>query len=181
MLTPDYLQCFKKGSSRISEMGSFYYKVRLTDIEKIELEDRRGYYTIKVHLRDEDMILLRRTEGAREWYTAINQAANISRERRKEMLSAREFWTRRQFTDTESLQNYVQRVQRGASETPSGIFHRRGGNYSPCSTPSPSPRLTSPRLTSPLAVELDSGIDSLLTSLSDTSSNYSHRRIISPR
>ena len=29
--------------------------------------------------------------------------------------------------------------------------------------------------------EIDSGIDSLLTSLSDTSSNYSHRRMISPR
>ena len=27
LLTPDYLQCFKKGTSRISEMGSFDYKV----------------------------------------------------------------------------------------------------------------------------------------------------------
>ena len=36
---------------------------------------------------------------------------------------------------------------------------------------------------SPLSAtgEIDSGIDSLLTSLSDTSSNYSHRRMISPR
>ena len=27
ILTPDYLQCFKKGDSRISEMGAFDYKV----------------------------------------------------------------------------------------------------------------------------------------------------------
>jgi hypothetical protein len=28
ILTPDYLQCFKKGSSRITEMGEFIFKVR---------------------------------------------------------------------------------------------------------------------------------------------------------
>jgi hypothetical protein len=27
ILTPDYLQCFKKGSSRITEMGEFIFKV----------------------------------------------------------------------------------------------------------------------------------------------------------
>jgi len=28
ILTPDYLQCFKKGTSRITEMGEFIYKVK---------------------------------------------------------------------------------------------------------------------------------------------------------
>ena len=28
ILTPDYLQCFKKGTSRITEMGEFIFKVR---------------------------------------------------------------------------------------------------------------------------------------------------------
>ena len=28
ILTQDYLQCFKKGSSRITEMGEFIFKVR---------------------------------------------------------------------------------------------------------------------------------------------------------
>ncbi len=31
MLTAEYLQCFKKGTSRISEMGTFLYKVTNTD------------------------------------------------------------------------------------------------------------------------------------------------------
>jgi len=31
VLTADYLNCFKKGSSRISEMGEFLYKVNMTD------------------------------------------------------------------------------------------------------------------------------------------------------
>ncbi|XP_023342489.1 uncharacterized protein LOC111712175 [Eurytemora carolleeae] len=244
ILTPDYLHCFKKGGSKISEMGAFDYKVRLADIERIELEDRKGYYTINLHLKGEESILLRRVEASRDWYTAINQAANTSRERRKEMLSAREFWSKKQFTDTESIQSYVQTRYRGVSETPSSHLYRRGmspsSGYSPSSTPSPSPRLNSispnplsPRIISPSpllsssvisshlphhypspnlahqhqhyfspqlnnysthlnnysthiinsppTIEQDSGIDSLLTSLSDTSSNYSHRRIISPR
>ena len=28
ILTPDYLQCFKKGTSRITEMGEFIFKVK---------------------------------------------------------------------------------------------------------------------------------------------------------
>lgn len=31
VLTADYLNCFKKGTSRISEMGEFLYKVHMTD------------------------------------------------------------------------------------------------------------------------------------------------------
>ena len=34
VLTKDSLQCFKKGSSRISEMGGFIFKVRLTEVIK---------------------------------------------------------------------------------------------------------------------------------------------------
>ena len=34
VLTKDYLQCFKKGSSRISEMGGFVFKIRLTEVIK---------------------------------------------------------------------------------------------------------------------------------------------------
>ena len=30
ILTPDYLQCFKKGTSRMTEMGEFIFKVRST-------------------------------------------------------------------------------------------------------------------------------------------------------
>ena len=32
VLTKDYLQCFKKGTSRITEMGGFIYGIRLSDV-----------------------------------------------------------------------------------------------------------------------------------------------------
>ena len=35
MLTRDYLQCFKKGSSRISEMGGFIFKIRLAEVSHV--------------------------------------------------------------------------------------------------------------------------------------------------
>ena len=35
MLTRDYLQCFKKGSSRISEMGGFIFKIRLAEVSRV--------------------------------------------------------------------------------------------------------------------------------------------------
>jgi hypothetical protein len=34
VLTKDYLQCFKKGSSRISEMGGFIFKIRLAEVRR---------------------------------------------------------------------------------------------------------------------------------------------------
>ena len=33
VLTPDYLNCFKRGTSRMSEMGEFLFKVRWALIE----------------------------------------------------------------------------------------------------------------------------------------------------
>ena len=32
VLTNDYLQCYKKGSSRITEMGGFIYGLRLSEV-----------------------------------------------------------------------------------------------------------------------------------------------------
>ena len=41
ILTSDYLQCFRKGSSKISEMGAFIYRVRLCEV---------SYYTTLLRL-----------------------------------------------------------------------------------------------------------------------------------
>ena len=32
ILTSNYLQCFKKGTSRITEMGGFIFKLRLSEV-----------------------------------------------------------------------------------------------------------------------------------------------------
>ena len=34
ILTKDYLQCFKRGTSRITEMGPFMFKVRLSEVSE---------------------------------------------------------------------------------------------------------------------------------------------------
>lgn len=75
VLTKDYLQCFRKGSSpKLSEMGAFSFKIRLSDIESVELVDKRGYLTISMTLSKEGnsgKILLRKTEGIRTWFQMI--------------------------------------------------------------------------------------------------------------
>ena len=37
VLTKDYLQCFKKGSSRITEMGGFIYGIRLSEVKELSI------------------------------------------------------------------------------------------------------------------------------------------------
>ena len=39
ILTSNYLQCFKKGTSRITEMGGFIFKLRLSEVRRAECED----------------------------------------------------------------------------------------------------------------------------------------------
>ncbi len=101
VLTPDYLQCFRRGTSRLTEMGAFAFKVRLADVESVDLADRRGYLTVAIALRSgagagsggggggggggsggsaangegggagSGKILLRKPEGIREWYNDL--------------------------------------------------------------------------------------------------------------
>merc|ERR1711962_873419 len=97
VLTKDYLQCFKKGTSRITEMGGFIYGIRLSDIVEVQLLDKRGYLTICLTLASKDgKLFLRKPEGIREWYQALKASAQASRDRRS-MLSTEEFWSRKQF------------------------------------------------------------------------------------
>ena len=89
ILTDDYLQCFKKENSRISEMGSFLARVvtslvtsvtslvtsvfqfKLAEVEEVVLLTKKGYLTIALsHTRD-GRVLLRRHEGIRDWFNVI--------------------------------------------------------------------------------------------------------------
>ena len=72
LLNSDYLQCFRKGNSKISEMGSFIFRIRLCEIQDIELVERRGYLTIRFNLpREGGTLLLRKTEGIRKWHQTL--------------------------------------------------------------------------------------------------------------
>jgi hypothetical protein len=86
ILTEDYLQCFKKENSRISEMGTFLFKVifnkqskllqmifqlKLSDVEEVSLLTKKGYLTISLNHTKDGRVFLRRHEGIKEWYGMI--------------------------------------------------------------------------------------------------------------
>ena len=43
ILTSNYLQCFKKGTSRITEMGGFIFKLRLSEVRTVNFVDDSMY------------------------------------------------------------------------------------------------------------------------------------------
>ena len=87
IVTDDYLHCFKKENSRISEMGTFIMKVfclfqkgitiifvfqlKLTDVEEVSLLTKKGYLTISLNHVKDGRVFLRRNEGIKEWYSMI--------------------------------------------------------------------------------------------------------------
>jgi len=73
ILTDDYFHCFKKGSSKLTEMGEYIFKVKLGSIASVTLLDKRGFLTICLSLSTvrEGRIYLRRAEGLRDWYNVI--------------------------------------------------------------------------------------------------------------
>merc|ERR1712080_329494 len=109
ILTSDYLQCFKKGtSSRITEMGEFIFKIKLCDVEDVELLDRRVYLVISVTLssRGEGKIYLRKTEGIRDWFNSLKECVNDSKKRRTDRVN-NSFWSSKQLTDSSSIEKWL--------------------------------------------------------------------------
>jgi len=105
ILTKDFLQCFKKETSKITEMGGFIFKIKLSEVENCELLDKRGYLTICLYIK-EGKIYLRKTEGIREWYDLITDGMHESRSRKNKRSSAI-FADRRQNTDSSSMENWL--------------------------------------------------------------------------
>jgi len=100
ILTKDYFHCFKKATSRITEMGGFIFKLKLTEVETIELLDKRGYLTICINLLKDGKIYLRRPEGIREWFAALQNNIYECKRRRK-------FWVKRQVTDSTNIEHWL--------------------------------------------------------------------------
>ena len=106
ILTKDLLQCFKKGTSRITEMGEFIFSIKLAEVESLELLDKRGYLTICLSMQREGKVYLRRTEGIREWYSAIREGMEESKARRSHRVSAI-ITDRRQVADSAGMEKWV--------------------------------------------------------------------------
>lgn len=49
----------------------FDFQLKLTEVETIELLDKRGYLTICISLIKDGKIYLRRPEGIRDWFTSL--------------------------------------------------------------------------------------------------------------
>ena len=83
ILTRDLLQCFKKGTSRITEMGEFIFSIKLAEVEAIELLDKRGYLTICINQKADGRMYLRLQEGIRDWFYHLQSSVYESKRRRK--------------------------------------------------------------------------------------------------
>jgi len=182
ILTTGYLQIFKKGTSRISDMGTFVSKIRLSDVDSVTLEDRRGYLTLVITSLREVKLLLRKTEGIKEWQQSVEQYCQREKQQRR-MQSTNDFWNRKQFSDSHGFQDwlsardkighkygYVNPSPRSslAGETPL-LFDRREKD---CKAIPPSSYFL-PSSYSAISNEDDSGFESLVTITSDSSSNSS--------
>lgn len=102
ILTRDYLHCFKKGSTQLTECGPFLFKVRLSSVGCVRLVDRRGYLTVVLPREGQDSLLLRRPEGVREWHTAIQVGCKEAKGRL--MQSAEQFWAGR---ETDQMEEWL--------------------------------------------------------------------------
>jgi len=83
VLTRDYLHCFKRGTTRPSEMGDFIFKVKLLSVEGVSLLDKRGYLTVCLCILKEGRIYLRSTQGIRDWFQAIQSTMQECKRRRR--------------------------------------------------------------------------------------------------
>ena len=82
------------------------------------LEDRRGYLTLVVTAQREGKLLLRKTEGIREWQQAVSGL--LGGGEKGGMATTREFWSRRQFSDCQGAQEWLLARQRTGTHRSSG-------------------------------------------------------------
>jgi len=116
VLTKDYLQCFKKSTSVITEMGGFVFRVRLCEIEELELIVRRGYLTISLSTPKTGKLLLRKPDGIRRWYQVIQECVATCKEKQEADREKNKFLMRKQLTDSSSMEAWLQAKRQAQSQ-----------------------------------------------------------------
>lgn len=91
---------------------NYLLQIKLSDVDSIELLDKRGYLTICLNLLREGKVYLRKTEGIRDWYNCIRENMQESKEWKQNRSSAI-FTDNRQKTDYAGMENYVAEKQFG--------------------------------------------------------------------
>jgi len=94
ILNSSFLLCFKKEPTIVSDLGCLVFKMALSSITKIDLTSSTGYLTVSVCSSRHGKILLRSTQGIRDWVLAIKTACETYKE--KSMEGTEEFWSSKQ-------------------------------------------------------------------------------------
>jgi len=110
ILTNSHLQIFKKGTTKFSEMGAFINKISVSGLEKVTLEERRGYLTILLVSGPPHSVrlLLRRPDGLADWHRSILSARQGRDQRHRNF--------RRQLSEYGTFQN-ISRVSRSSVDS----------------------------------------------------------------
>ena len=78
---------------------TFTIQIRLSEIDNLSIEERKGYLTLVLVTARDSRLLLRKTEGIRDWQKSIETQLSQERQRYREMQSTNDFWNRKQFSD----------------------------------------------------------------------------------
>ena len=78
---------------------TFTIQIRLSEIDNLSIEERKGYLTLVLVTARDSRLLLRKTEGIRDWQKSIETQLSQERQRHREMQSTNDFWNRKQFSD----------------------------------------------------------------------------------
>ena len=71
----------------------------MSEIENLSIEERKGYLTLVLATQRDSRLLLRKTEGIRDWQRSLEAQLGKERQRHREMMSTNDFWNRKQFSD----------------------------------------------------------------------------------
>ena len=84
------------------------FQIRLSEITSSILEDRRGYLTVAVTSKKEGKLLLRKTEGIKEWQKVLDEKVHTSKNRLdRKMPMPDQFWTRKQKSDPQDIHTWL--------------------------------------------------------------------------
>ena len=104
-----HIQGETRPRQREREVGCLHisqFQIKLSEVDGIELLDKRGYLTICISLQREGKFYLRRADGIRDWFEAIRDNMKESRARKNNRNSAI-FLDRRQNTDSSGMENWL--------------------------------------------------------------------------
>ena len=89
-------------------------QLRLNEVTFSSLEDRRGYLTLALISKKEGKLLLRRTEGIKEWWRVLEEKIQESKaEREKKQPNTEYFWSRKQRSDCQEIYTWLTNHKQG--------------------------------------------------------------------